>query len=297
MKFIQSFWSKPFFDSIHKDNWNFRYNGGFPTPFLFYCSWMYSCLSIKKYYSNLHLITDDRGIEIFKYALNLPYVSFSNSLNDLESYDKRLWALGKLYAYMQQKESFCHIDGDVFIFGSVLNPLHNSQIFCQSFDYMVEQYEEIHLYIHKNFDNVPPEFQSNLSQKMKFINAGVIGGSNLSLFQLYTSKAFELIDNNLDKLDNINSGMFNLYYEQFLFSNIIANKNLEIVSLYSKPDNKNEHNFAAFHHIPKQSQYVHLISYLKKSTEFMEQIVARLQLEFPKYYSRLTHFYNSNENT
>lgn len=297
MKFIQSFWSKPAFDSKRKNNWNFRHNGGFPTSFLFYCSWVYSCLSIKKYYPNLHMVTDDRGIEIFKHALDLPYVSFSNSLNDLEPYDERLWALGKLYTYMQQKEPFCHLDGDIFMFAPVLDPLLKSRVFYQSFNHIIEQYDEIHSYVHKHFDKVPHEFQADLSRKMRFINVGIIGGTDLKLFQLYTSKAFELVDNNPDKLDDINSGLFNLYYEQFLLSNIIANKNLEIASLYSKPNDKNEHNFAAFHHIPHKSQYVHLLSNLKKSTEFMEQIVVRLQLEFPDYYSRLTHFYKNNENT
>ncbi|MGB5818415.1 MAG: DUF6734 family protein [Saonia sp.] len=295
MKFIQSFWSKPIFDTHHMNNWNFRHHGGFPTSFLFYCSWIYSCLSIQKQYPNLHLVTDDLGIEIFKNTLNLPYVSFSNELNDLREYHEGLWALGKLYTYRLQKEAFCHIDGDVFLFGPVLDPILDQPIFCQSFDRNKNQYSEVHPYVRKHFNKVPAEFNADLSDKIKYINAGVIGGNNIDLFQLYTSKAFELITNNMDKLEDINSSLFNLYYEQFLISNIISEKNLAVASLYTKSNDNNAYNFAAFHQIPQQSRYVHLISHLKRSTEFMEQVVARLQLEYPEYYSRLTHFYTKGK--
>lgn len=292
MKFVQSFWSKPIFDFEHQNNWNFRHHGGFPNAFLFYCAWVYSCLSIKKYYPNLHLVTDDYGIHIFKEVLQLPYVSFSKALNDLNGYNEGAWALGKLYTYKLQKEPFCHIDGDVFLFGPVLDQIIDHPIFCQSFDYDMGQYAEIHPYVHENFRKVPAEFQLGESEKLKLINAGVIGGHDLDVFQRYTTKAFELIDNNQDKIGAINGGIFNLYYEQFLLSNIIFRNNFKVASLYEEPDS--DINFAAFHNIPNTSQYIHLISHLKMSTAYMEQVVARLQLEFPEYYYRLLKFFKEN---
>ena len=120
---------------------------------------------------------------------------------------------------------------------------------------------------------------------------GIIGGYDLSLFQDYTGAAFALIDPNPDKLDQLqNSGLFNLYYEQFLLSRMIDRRGLEAKTLYPEPDEDNRYNFAAFHQIPHGTQYIHLVSHLKKSTEFMEQIVARLQLEFPACYERLQAF-------
>ncbi len=295
MKFIQSFWSKPFFDDTEKNNWNYRHFGGFHSSFLFYCSWTYSCLSIKKQYPNLHLVTDDRGIEIFKEALDLPYTSFSNDLNDLDNYNTKLWALGKLYTYKLQKNTpFCHIDGDVFLFDKVLDPILKSPVFYQSYDFDADQYHEIHEYIHQNFDNVPSEYHCDLSEKMKFINAGVIGGNNSDIFQRYTAKAFELIENNTSKLEDINQGLLNLYYEQFLLSNMVAKENIETASLFPKPNDDHNHNFAAFHQIPHGTTYVHLLSHLKKSTEFMEQVVVRLQLEYPDYYTRVVTFHQKN---
>ncbi|MEL6918246.1 MAG: DUF6734 family protein [Bacteroidota bacterium] len=281
MKFVQSFWSKPFFDDLNKENWNFRHFGGFPSSFLFYCSWVYSCLSIKKYYPNLHLVTDDFGIKIFKHALGLPYASFSNALNDISDYNSGAWAIGKLYTYRLQREPFCHLDGDIFLFGPVLDEIIKTPLFCQSYNHSGDQYAFIHPYVHKNFDKVPKEFAADLSSKIKYINVGVIGGNDIDVFKQYTDAAFELIDNNQDKLHKINSSLINLYYEQFLLSNMIASKNLEITSLFSKPDDTHKYNFAAFHNVPWHSQYVHLISHLKRSTEYMEQIAVRLQKQFP----------------
>ncbi|AWX46128.1 hypothetical protein HME9304_03160 [Flagellimonas maritima] len=292
MRFVQSFWSKPIFDVEHQNNWKFRYDGGFPNSFLFYCAWTYSCLSIRKYYPNLHLVTDDYGIYLFKDVLQLPYLSFSNALNDIKDYNEGAWALGKLYTYQLQKEPFCHIDGDVFLFGSVLDPILQAPVFCQSFNYDFGQYAEIHPYILEHFKNVPKEFTIQNEKNFKLINAGIIGGNDLKTIQLYTSKAFELIDNNTDKISDMHGSIFNLYYEQFLLSNIIAHKGIEVATLFNKPDG--ELDLAAFHGIPHQTQYVHLLSHLKLSTAYMEQIVVRLRLEYPEHYERLLKFSNEH---
>jgi hypothetical protein len=290
MKFIHSFWSKPFYDQANKDDYRFRYFGGFPEAFLFYAAWTYSCLSIKKYYPNLHLVTDDRGIHLFRDILELPYESFSNDLNALDHYPESLWALGKIHTYRSQTEPFCHIDGDVFFFGNVLDRIIEAPVFCQSFDHHEELYQVIHNDVHENFENVPKEFEADLSENIRLINAGVIGGHDLDFYQYYCEKAFQLVDNNLDKLDQKSRVNLNLYFEQFLLSNLVHKNQYDIAFLFPEllPS---EHSLTRFHRVPDQSQYVHLASTLKRFTEFMEQVVIRLQLEFPEYYERLTKNY------
>ncbi len=290
MKFIQSFWSKPLLSQEHKDNRLFRFKGGFPSNFLFLCAWTYSCLTIKKYYGNLHLVTDSYGIEIFKNILDLPYTSFSEVLDNLEGYHEGFWALGKLYTYQLQEEPFCHIDGDVFVFGDVFRDLLDKPVFCQSYDYNSEQYSEIHPYVHENFDKVPKAFEADLTTKIKFLNVGVIGGSDIDLFQKYTHAAFQLIDANQEKVASINVSLLNLYYEQFLLSNIIANEGISVDSLYKLPDNEAKNKFVDFVGIPNRSKYIHLISGFKRSTKYMEQVVMRLMLEYPEYYKRLLKY-------
>jgi len=100
----------------------------------------------------------------------------------------------------------------------------------------------------------------------------------------------KLINANQDKVKNINVSLLNLYYEQFLLSNIIANKGVGFDSLYKEPDCQVTNNFVDFTEIPHASQYIHLISGFKRSSKFMEQVVIRLLLEYPEYYQRIVNY-------
>lgn len=295
MQFVQSFWSKPIFESTYKGDWNHRFFGGFPNKFLFFCAWTYSCLTIKKYYPNLHLVTDQLGITLFRDSLQLPYQSFSTELDNLNGYHHGLWALGKLYTYRSRSTPFCHLDGDVFLFGKVLDSLLIHPLFCQSYDYNSAQYAEIHPYVHKHFKSVPQDFNANDISTTRLYNVGVIGGTDLKLIHYYCDKAFELIDHNQENLDAMNIGLLNLYYEQFLLSNIAKNRGIEAKTIYGDLNNSNNHVLGAFHR-PRQVQFIHLISHLKKSTALLEQLVVRLQLEFPEFYARIINLYPEEQN-
>ena len=290
MRFLQSFWSKPLLSDQYTDNRLFRFNGGFPNHFFFLCAWTYSCLTIKKYYPNLHLVTDSPGIRIFKDILDLPYASFSNALDDLTGYHEGFWAVGKLRTYQLQNAPFCHIDGDVFLFGKVLDSLLEQRLFCQSYDYNNTQYSEIHPYVHENFKEVDKAFQADLEKKIKFLNVGILGGTDIGLFQDYTKAAMKLIDANQNSVADINVSLLNLYYEQFLLSNITANRNIPFACLYPLADDEVNNNFVDFTGIPIRSQYIHLISAFKRSSQFMEQVVVRLLLEYPSYYQRILNY-------
>ena len=287
MKYVQSFWSKPILEAF-KDSGNTKnYFAGFPNRFVFLCAWTYSCLSIRKYYPNLHLVTDDYGIKIFRDALDLPYQSFSTELNDLSEFPSYLWAFGKLHVYRLQKEPFCHLDGDVFLFGPVLNKIINAPLFFQSYDHDVQLYAKVNERVRTSFRSVPKGFQSELKENLRCINAGVIGGNDIDLIQSYTDQAFELISQNLDRIDPKNSWELNLYCEQFLISNMMDCYDIPSAFLFSEPDTNNRYNFADFENISRNTQYVHLYFNKKRKTEYLEQIIARLQLEYPEYYKRI----------
>jgi hypothetical protein len=288
MKLIQSFWSKPFFDEEHQDDFRYRHFGGFPNAFLFYACWTYSCLSIKEYYPNLHLVTDDRGLEIFRDTLQLPYESFSTDLNELNNYPKSLWALGKLYTYRIQETPFCHIDGDVFFFGQVLDSIVDKDFFCQSFDFDEALYVSVQNQVKTHFDVIPKAFETDSFEDIRLINAGVIGGHDLPFFKEYANTAFQLIDQNIDKIHLINTGSFNLYFEQFLMSNMIHQSHREMGLLFPDPITT-DLLISRFHSLPNESQYVHLANTLKRETIFLEQVVSRFQAEYPEYFD---HFSN-----
>jgi len=287
MKYVQSFWSKPLSDALKGDDHPINYFAGFPNRFSFLCVWTYSCLSIKEFYPNLHFVTDDAGIDLFEEKLQLPYTSFSRELNQLEELPSYLWAFGKLKAYGLQEEPFCHIDGDVCLFGPVLDKITNAPLFFQSFDHYFDIYSKVHQDVHENYQKVPTDFQSELSSNMKYINAGVLGGNDINSIKSYVDQAFELIHRNKHLINAKKSWELNLYCEQFLISNMIERHNIDCKFLFSDPDEGDRYNFADFEGIPNRSQYIHLYFNKKRKTDYIEQIVARLQLEYPNYYQRI----------
>ena len=99
--------------------------------------------------------------------------------------------------------------------------------------------------------------------------------------------SFEFIENNKHLLSKERSWEFNLYCEQFLISNMAHNQSIECGFLFDKPDENDRYNFAAFTEIPEHSQYIHLYFNKKRQTRYIEQIIARLQLEYPEYYGRI----------
>lgn len=106
MKIIQSLWSKPSLIT-----------GGWSEKTFYYMSWALSCLKLKEFYNSVELFTDKKGKEFLIDRLQLPYDKVNIVLDDLNEFNSRLWALGKIYTYSIQHEPFIHVDGDVYIYG------------------------------------------------------------------------------------------------------------------------------------------------------------------------------------
>jgi len=69
MRIIQSYWSKPF--NMCKTNENAR--GGWCNPTFFYMSWALSCITLRRFYRNVELYTDQVGADLLINKLELPY--------------------------------------------------------------------------------------------------------------------------------------------------------------------------------------------------------------------------------
>ena len=97
MKIVQSFWSKPMLNS-NKNTYQNRFNGGWFNYRYALCAMAYSCLTLRRYYDDVELYTDNYGIELFRDELHLPYTRFHNILNNLDI-DECFWAT--FLAYFQ----------------------------------------------------------------------------------------------------------------------------------------------------------------------------------------------------
>jgi hypothetical protein len=251
-------------------------------------SWTLSCLQFRKFYHDVELITDQEGYDLFINKLGLPYTRTEVVLDKLNDYDADLWALGKVYAYSMQDEPFIHADGDVFIWGRFSSALENAEVFAQNFECDFNYYRKAYQYANANFRFVPEAIHREKKQTTTFngVNAGIIGGKNIPFFKEYTALAMELVDKNIDRMDNLDKGMFNTFYEQHLFYCLSYDRELEIHFAF---DNVNEQfdGLVDFTGAPSNSRYVHTITGHKKRQEIAMLLEFRLKTMYPESYYKI----------
>ena len=288
MKIIQSLWSKP---SESQDTDMFgRAVGGFMDSRFHYMSWALSCLTFKKYYKTIELVTDEIGYKMLIDELHLPYSKVTVCLDELNNYHPKLWALGKIKAYQLQKEPFLHVDGDVFIWKQLGSKLfHKQNLIVQNMEDNYEFYDDILKSIHECFSYIPEcvKTQYRICNNLSSINAGIIGGSDIDFFQNYTREVFKFVDNNIDYFDNINIGMFNCVYEQYLFCSLAKSLNKPIKPFVKLDPKKEFTEVMRFDLIPFERAYIHLMGLSKRNIFGCEQVEMRLKYEFPQYYETI----------
>lgn len=253
-------------------------------------SWALSCLTIRKYYSDIELITDRYGKNLLIDYLELPYSSFEISLEHLQKStpNPNLWALGKIYSYSQQFQPFLHIDGDVFLWKSFEERLLHSSIVSQNKEMNYPFYKQIVEDILVNFSYVPMEILADRKSRIPImsLNAGIIGGNDILFFQEYTKEALAFVNKNRNCYDQINLTNFNIVYEQYLCFCMAEQRGKEISYLFS--DISYDYSeILQFHRLPSLSSFIHVVGYAKTNPFICEQIETRLEYEFPGYYSAI----------
>ncbi|SIQ80825.1 hypothetical protein SAMN05880574_12631 [Chryseobacterium sp. RU37D] len=284
-KIVQSFWSKPFLEAAKK-NKNLWLNKE-----MFFISNALSVLKLKEFYSNVELVTDHYGKRILIDILKLPYDSVDLSLNDIDNYRHELWAVGKIKAYSIQNEPFLHIDNDVFLWKAFEESFLTNPLFCQNFENNVEYYSKITEEIKENAFKIPKEMTPYIENKANLngyegINAGIIGGNDLDFFKKYCQLAFNIIDKNYNKLDNLSSiNPFNVFFEQALFHSLSIHDNVHVEKLFP-PTDKSFIELVRIENIPS-SFYIHPVAVWKKSIHINEYIYITLKESYPEYFERI----------
>lgn len=272
MKIIQSFWSKPFFEGEMADE---------KKRFLLF-SWLFSCLQLRKFYKDVHLITDEKGKELLIDILKIPYTSFTVALNEIDRYDHDLWAIGKLYAYQLQDEPFLHVDGDLFIWESF-----NKRIEASS---LVALHPEPDVYHHYNnaMEEIRVKFRSmpacldqiDLSAGLTAINAAIIGGKDTHFFKRYTELAFKFVDENTPVYKSLtNKSFFNCIFEQLLFY-YLADDTRDIDFYFPEETSQ----LYSFCDIPHKHKVIHARSDKRITYTLETRLYHYMMLVYPDYF-------------
>jgi len=288
MRIIQSYWSFPLTRSEVRGI-NARYRGGWLAPRYHYFSWALSCLLFRRFYRSVELITDSVGKQELIDELGLPYTGVVTCLDKISQYPPELWAAGKILAYQRQKKHFLHADGDVFIWRKFPAGIESAALFVQSREIGFKHYGAVLNNVHRHFDYIPPAFTHHMGEAIQSVNAGIIGGTNVQFFQYYASEALKFIERNRECLHNVDMGLFNQIYEQYLFTCLAAEKGIDI--RYYLPEMDEEFTQVLnFHRLPYIESYIHVVGSAKRNPLACRQVEYRLRYEFPEYYERVLEF-------
>lgn len=290
MKIVQSYWSKPYDKSVAGNQM-----GGWCNKTFHYMSCALSCLKLSEFYP-VELITDQKGRDILIDKIGLPFHWVKDDLHDLD-YPTDLWAIAKISAYGLQTEPFLHVDNDVYIWSAFPEYVTESNLVVQSIE---ESYEHNRQYtedIIKKFNYVPASIleQQKTNFEIDSINAGIIGGNNLSFIKDYSQEAIKFIEKNLpvlDKMSNIKG--FNLIFEQCLFYSMAKQRNEAVSCLLNQKMNLEYRELVRFWNVPNVDTYIHAIASYKEHYIIGEQIAQRLWYEYPEYFYRIQRLIEKN---
>lgn len=297
MKIIQSYWTKPLFKVSHGP-YN-RNNGGWLNTTSALCAMAYSCLSIRRFYDDVELITDDFGYDLLISKLCLPYTSTSKALNALDV-STDLWALGKVYCYGLQDKPFIHVDNDIFIWGKFPERIELANLCCQNMEEIDRAYLNGLDIMKTKPELIPKLFKYVISQeaieagKLKSINAGIIGGNNVEFFKYYSDTVFSLykdyVNTFFDSSEN-DIGTFNIILEQVVFW-LLAHNRKEVVECLYVCDNPLEiiKKIVDVCAASIKVKYIHPLGGYKRSQYISNQVEFRFRAEYPSYYDKIRDY-------
>lgn len=283
MKFIQTLY-------IKNHNSAFKNSFGWAAPAYHLMSWALSCLQLKKLYGNVAMYCNSEAVSLLKNQLGLPYDNYYTSHDDLNIPHEKLWALPKVFTYSLQKETFLHLDGDVFLFGRLPEELLNSSLISQNVEEATDYYLKTQNELISNFNYFPNcvknDFESNMP--IEAVNAGILGGSNISFIKEYCEEAFKYINKNISCLSSVNVDLFNVFFEQHLFYSLAKEKRLPVEVLIKETIKDNQYLYLGnFHEVPCKRNYLHLLGQYKRDEQTCRLMAAKLRELYPEYYFRI----------
>lgn len=294
MNLIQSLWIKPCCNMPDTCGYN-RFRGGWPTEKHYAISLAYSFSLLKKYNptSSIHLYADDAGADWLVNRLGLDYHEVFPELDKLNHYDSMFWALPKLYAYGKQDAPFLHVDGDVFFWRPISDTIRTAPLVAQNLEINHEVYREL-LEEATTGMSLPGYLGEWNNERLVTVNAGILGGTDVSFFREYARLAFDFVDQHQSFIINsTQKGGYNLLFEQLLFAQLAAAKygGYEGITTLLNDNEGYLQNLIRFCLCPQIRKYAHMIGYSKSMPVMASHMEQRFRYEFPQLYQHIQQYY------
>jgi choline kinase len=189
MKIIQSF--AQFDDGNHYVNG--KLNG--TEIYLNFYTFLLSYLTLKKYYGSVTMYCNKKAYDTF-----IQYIPYDEIIIKENKYTQNFWSAYKLDVIADMKETFIHVDSDVFIFDDVFRPFIDS---TNKYDIIVQDlvsYEKLNNFYNFNIayvnDNIDFYIDNEIYKKdsiLKCFSCGSIG-MNLKVRDIYIKNVFKIYD-------------------------------------------------------------------------------------------------------
>lgn len=221
MNAIQTFYS---FDAVQNP---VEIKAGFYCAHMNWMSMALSCLLLKRHFNSVSLYCNDIIGDLMTNIIKIPYDKVVITPNYMDKYAGcNLWAYPKVYTYSLQDNPFIHVDTDFFMFSSPSTNILTSELIGQNIEYDDQMSNRNTM---DRLLNAGVRFPSWVIEEyennpiLRVVNAGVLGGRNISFFKEYVEVINEFISDNLSILRTLSDGFVNSIYEQFFFY-ILAKK-------------------------------------------------------------------------
>jgi hypothetical protein len=235
MKAVFSFWSKPYFRSIHKGH------AGFPSEHYFKVALELAVLTARDHFDTIELVTDTEGYAIIE-KLGIQFDSVSLALNDIADIPANLWCFGKLKAYSIQKEPFVHLDYDLFLLKPLRAGFLEKAIICQSVEpFLVKHYGDYYLpnleqvFTFPKLPNAYKLLKDTPLESQKAYNTGLVGGTNWKALTAYAKMAMKVCRDNLafirERYSEFQLSEMNVVFEQYTLMAFAKLHNIEVTPL------------------------------------------------------------------
>ncbi len=287
MKIIQTFWSKPFFEAERMKG--LQQACGWCNPLHYYMSHALSCLSLRQFYDDVELYTDEEGKRLLVDELHLPYTSVHMLPDELKSYPSELWALGKLYAYHDQREPFLHVDNDVYIWQRFPERIEQAPLVAQNYERDIAFNRANIMNVMVMANDIPPYMRH--MKTTDEANMGVFGGTDIGFIRRYAEEALRFALSNVETLRQLRYHYyFNTVFEQYLLTCLAASEGREITYAFHDVDDHFSQ-MVRFDEVPEPQWYIHTCGPWKKLYSIGNNVAVHLRERFPDNYRQVMDWY------
>jgi hypothetical protein len=189
---VWSFWSAPY--TMH-------YKRTWASDEFHRLSWVLSFQTASAHFPRTALVTDTAGAHLLVDELGLTFDEVDTCLDAIPEARNQLWALGKLYAYRQQREPFVHLDSDVYLWKPLSERLLTADVLVQNPEYAPptdQTYYHPSSFIRRVQQAngwLPPELSAYLlAGGATAFCTGIFGGTATDLIAEYADRAIAILE-------------------------------------------------------------------------------------------------------